>query len=183
LGSQRGLVNGHTLARSTVTSRTWPLRRSCTVTWATSPEHIPPRFASGAWSGPFVVHEHIDREFAVLGDQCTFGLEGHHLTVRAQDAPKLPSSKPVSVPSVRTLARTAIRAARSWTKTSVSKLPSPATRLSASKVNATNRRHRGTPVIYRAATRLRHEADAMPPDRTAPDDVDAHPRRPGVRVR
>jgi hypothetical protein len=51
----------------------------------------------------------------------------------------LPSSTPVSVLSARTLDRTVLWVCRSWTKLSVSTLPSPATRLSASAVNATRR--------------------------------------------
>ena len=43
------------------------------------------------------------------------------------------------VPSGRTLDRTVLWVWRSWTKLSVSKLPSPATRLSAAAVNATSR--------------------------------------------
>ena len=34
--------------------------------------------------GLLVVHEHVHRELAVLGNQCTLGFEGDHLAVGAQ---------------------------------------------------------------------------------------------------
>jgi hypothetical protein len=85
------------------------------------------------------VHQDVHGEAAILSHQRPLRLEGHHLAVGAEAAFRLPNSTPVSVPSLRTLDRTVVWVGRSWTKMSVSKLPSPTTRLSASEVNATKR--------------------------------------------
>jgi hypothetical protein len=121
--------------------------------------------------GLLVVHKDVHGETIVLRDQRPSDSKATTWPSALGEAFKLPSSKPVSVPSAVTLARTVVWVCRSRTKTSRSMLPSPVARLpSLGRSRGARPRsgfdaylHRGQPAL-RGSTSVRMATTAALPD-------------------